>query len=206
MCVIQIYDFVFSNNLFTSVYPEIDDKFLILLFAILKKTIEKKNMFTLDYKHTEHKNLIDMCYAYISLNIEKNIEEILENKDIIYKSIELLQVKYKIDKYDEINLKIKEYDDKRQNNNMNMNMLQDFCCPISCKLIKNPIMIPDCNEIFERSTIITQIFSQGINPYTREKLNLEMVENYNKQVNIKQKINEFIEKKNEIINSTKQFF
>ena len=52
-------------------------------------------------------------------------------------------------------------------------------------------MIPNCNEIFERATIMTQIYQQGLNPYTRENLSLEMVEKYNKEPRIAGKITDF---------------
>jgi hypothetical protein len=60
-------------------------------------------------------------------------------------------------------------------------------------------MIPGCNEIFERSTIIMQIYSQGINPYTREKINLATIEEYNAQEHIKQKIRDFEKKRYAVI-------
>ena len=73
----------------------------------------------------------------------------------------------------------------------------DFIDPLLCTLIRDPIMIPHVDLIFDKSSILSQLYYENINPYTREPLSLKDIEEYNKENKIIDKINEFKNKFNE---------
>ncbi len=55
-------------------------------------------------------------------------------------------------------------------------------------------MIPNVDLIFDKSSIISQIYHEKINPYTRELLDENILELYNKNSEIIEKIKEFTDK------------
>jgi hypothetical protein len=187
-----MYKFIFYEKLLSPLYSEINEKFAIFIFAILKES-HNKNIFSFKYTTSTNRELIDLCLDFVYQNIDTIIDIAVDNKNIITSCLSFNEIA----KYESLIDKIMEYE--KQTSTIDLSLMQDFCCPITCKLIKNPIMIPGCNEIFERSTIIMQIYSQGINPYTREKINLATIEEYNAQEHIKQKIRDFEKKRYAVI-------
>jgi ubiquitin conjugation factor E4 B len=69
--------------------------------------------------------------------------------------------------------------------------------PLLCIKIKNPIMIPEVKTIFDRSSIITHLYTNKTNPYTRKPLTEEELDHYNDLDEVKQQIKQFIEKIND---------
>ena len=55
-------------------------------------------------------------------------------------------------------------------------------------------MIPNVDLIFDRSSIMSQINLEKKNPYTREKLDLDILREYNQKEEVKNKINIFNKK------------
>jgi hypothetical protein len=76
----------------------------------------------------------------------------------------------------------------------------EFKDPILCIPIKDPIMIPNVQLIFDKTSIISQLYHDKINPYTREEMTVEQVEKYNSEDNIKKQIQQFKAKFNEWLN------
>jgi len=73
---------------------------------------------------------------------------------------------------------------------------EEFIDPLLCIPIKEPIMIPNVELIFDKSSIISQIYHEKINPYTREPLDELILEEHNKSENVKNKISNFMDKYN----------
>jgi hypothetical protein len=67
----------------------------------------------------------------------------------------------------------------------------DFIDPILCTKINDPIMIPEVNSFFDRSSIITHLYTSKTNPFTRNILTEDDVNNYNKLDKIIKQINDF---------------
>ena len=89
---------------------------------------------------------------------------------------------------------IQEYKEITQNT---IEYPDDFIDPILCIKITDPIMIPEVKSIFDRSSIITHLYTSKTNPFTRKTLTEEEVNNYNELDEIKKQINEFKQKMNE---------
>ena len=70
----------------------------------------------------------------------------------------------------------------------------DFLDPLLYIKINNPIMIPEVKTIFDRSSIITHLYTSKINPFTRKELSEEEVNKYNELDEVKKQINEFKQK------------
>ena len=55
-------------------------------------------------------------------------------------------------------------------------------------------MIPNVDLIFDRSSIITQIYHEQKNPYTREELTIDCLNEYNQKEEIVKKIEDWKQK------------
>lgn len=67
----------------------------------------------------------------------------------------------------------------------------EFCDPIMSSLIEEPVMLPDTDIIMDKSIISRHLLSDEHNPFNREKLTLQMLEDYNNLEDISKKISEF---------------
>lgn len=83
--------------------------------------------------------------------------------------------------------KIKE----NNNNNTISEIPEKFLDPLLYTIINEPIMIPKVNLIFDKSSIISHLYHDNINPYTREPLTINEVEEYNKKQDIIDRINKY---------------
>jgi hypothetical protein len=183
-----IYKNLYDRKIINIVYPEIEEKYLMFVSRIIqniKMAPNNKFQFNQINSHLE-KELITICFNIVIQKINDNPDIIIEIKDNILRVI------------DDINDKILSSNNKTEIKEKLNNLKEDereyppdFYDPLTCKIIKNPVMIPNTNEIFDRMSIISQIYNQGINPYTREKLTLEILEKYNQEENVVKLINEF---------------
>ena len=74
---------------------------------------------------------------------------------------------------------------------------EDFCDPILMTMIEEPIMIPEMDLIVEESVIKRHLLTTDENPFNRRPLTTEQLNEYNKQEDVIQKINEWKKKLNE---------
>jgi hypothetical protein len=182
---ILIYNNLYERKITEIVYPELEEKMIFFIGRILSNAkMSAGNKFMLKNQSAITNHLIPLCFSFIHKRIDLDIEVIYEIKEQLCYSLNV----YNYENKDKICTMIENY--KELND-----FPQDFMDPLTCKFIKKPVMIPNTNEFFDRTTIISQIYSQGINPYTREKLSLEILEEYNAKEEIIKKINEFENKK-----------
>ena len=66
-----------------------------------------------------------------------------------------------------------------------------FLDPILCTLISDPVLIPEINVFFDRSTIERQISREPVHPYTKKELTKEILDSYNEKEEVKKKVQEF---------------
>ncbi len=71
---------------------------------------------------------------------------------------------------------------------------EEFLDPLIFTLIKEPVMIPNVDLIFDKSSIMSQIYHHKINPYTRDQLDENILEQYNTKEEVIKKIKDFINK------------
>lgn len=70
----------------------------------------------------------------------------------------------------------------------------EFCDPIMQTIIEDPVFLPNCDIIMDRSIITRHLLSDEHNPFNRDKLTIGILDNYNKKPDIILKINDFNEK------------
>lgn len=71
------------------------------------------------------------------------------------------------------------------------NVPDEFLDPLLAIRIIDPIMIPNVNLIFDKASIMSQLYHAEINPYTREELTIKQMEEYNATKNIKKKLKKY---------------
>ena len=67
----------------------------------------------------------------------------------------------------------------------------EFCDPTLCTLIKEPYILPETNTIVDKNIIIKQLLYKEEHPMTRNKLTVEILEEYNKKSDVISLVNEF---------------
>ncbi|AYV75737.1 MAG: U-box domain protein [Terrestrivirus sp.] len=70
----------------------------------------------------------------------------------------------------------------------------EFLDPLLCTEIINPVMIPDINDIYDKSSILIHLHEEKTNPLTRKPLTIEEFNLYQQNEDVKQKIKEFNER------------
>ena len=188
---LQIHQNVYGKNIIKTVYPEVENKYSILiydlltastninhdLYKVLKRPDLAANITNIVFESIS--NHIDFCSLYLV-----NIKETIIDNILTYSKLPKDKKTHIINK---LNIVKKQID-----------YSQDFLDPLLCTEIIDPVKIPGIdNEIFDRSSILTHIYDSKENPYTREPLTVEMLEEYNKQDSVVKDINIFLAKKKE---------
>jgi hypothetical protein len=75
----------------------------------------------------------------------------------------------------------------------------EFLDSITYEPIIEPVMIPDIDCFFDRTTICVHLLNNNTNPLTRKTMTLKSFNEYNEKPDIIKKINEFKLKKQEFI-------
>ena len=79
--------------------------------------------------------------------------------------------------------------------------------PILQTLISEPVVLPEINIIADKHVISKHLLTSDKNPFTRTKLTIEMLEEYNEKIDISEKLEkyklELKEWKQTILNSKK---
>ena len=70
----------------------------------------------------------------------------------------------------------------------------EFSDPIMQTLIEDPVFLPNCDIIMDKSIITRHLLSDEHNPFNRDNLTIEILDNYNKKPDIIKKVKEFNEK------------
>ncbi|AYV80941.1 MAG: U-box domain protein [Harvfovirus sp.] len=71
---------------------------------------------------------------------------------------------------------------------------EEFLDPFLVTEIKNPVMIPDINKIFDKVSIMSHLYEQQTNPCTLDKLTIHEFEEYNKRDEIQRSVGDFLKK------------
>jgi len=192
LCTMAIFNTAKITNSFQ--YPEIDDKIMRVIEKIFKLIPHSstKTIVNINQNDILGKCLIDVSIDIILSNtcdindIKETIENLIQYVQLNDTQKILIQQKLKLCSEQNVD-----------------DIPDEFTDPLTYKQIKTPIMIQESNAIYERMSIITQIYENGVNPITRKKLTLEMIEKYNKEQHVIDKISEFTNKLNEWISQNK---
>jgi hypothetical protein len=164
----------------------------VLLVSILKYMSNGKDpIYVIFKKNMESLETMQLTFHIINTWCANNefVEKIGDDvgliKEMIYKVKLEPDIKTSIYSYIEtMEKKICQPDD----------VPDEFLDPIIFSTIKQPVMIPDVDLVFDRSTIMTQLYKDPVNPYTRAKLSVEEFEKYNQNDIVIVKIKEFSKK------------
>jgi hypothetical protein len=202
----SVYNFIAAINIFTEIcdyyFDNIKDKYIKDLFyknnlniSVMLNYINDNNIYKLSKFNTDillkniiiskliiiYKHCDNIDYPSIGLDYE-NLINYIETKNI--------NIFY------DINTKINLLENKFNSYNDNLdNLNQQYIDNIFNIEILDPIMLPNLNDFFEKTTLYLLIRETNKNPYTRESINLDELIEYNNRDDIKDKINNFIKDK-----------
>lgn len=202
----SVYNFIAAINIFTEIcdyyFDNIKDKYIKDLFyknnlniSVMLNYINDNNIYKLSKFNTDillkniiiskliiiYKHCNNIDYPLIGLDYE-NLINYIETKNI--------NIFY------DINTKINLLKNKFNSYNDNLdNLNQQYIDNIFNIEILDPIMLPNLNDFFEKTTLYLLIREANKNPYTRESINLDELIEYNNRDDIKDKINNFIKDK-----------
>lgn len=70
----------------------------------------------------------------------------------------------------------------------------EFCDPIMQTLIETPVILPETDIFMDREVICRHLLTEETNPFNRDKLSIEKLDEYNSRENIQTRVTEFKEK------------
>lgn len=209
------------NNLVDNISTAISMSFLVLEFILrlfVKVTTVRSelisNMFTAIINATEyydsnmhlsdffdahnariiHNSLSLFCNLTHSTHFVNIMQESKDKIPILKKMVDNYLLSNK-DAKDDINEYITMLENKLSS--MPTNEVPDeFLDPLTYIVIREPVMIPNIDMIFDKSSIMSQLYVEKINPYTREFLDEKLLDEYNTYEIVQNKIKEFMEKYN----------
>ena len=120
-------------------------------------------------------------------------ESIHETKNIILDALPYIKFRNE-EQY--IKTELKENLESKKDE-VDENVPDEFLDPLIYTFIKNPVMIPHVDMIFDRTSIMSQIYHEKINPYTRELLDENILNTYNLSPDVICKVEEFNMKLNQ---------
>ena len=138
--------------------------------------------------------LVNMCeFDEFIKSVAK--DERSYNRRLIERLLSVLYVHSKVSNYEDnllskfndevlkIRKQLKEEEDKE--------IPEELCDPIMSTLIEDPIMLPSTQIIMDKGVIARHLLSDPHDPFNRDELTMEKLEEYNKQDDIVKKIDEF---------------
>ena len=203
----SVYNLITSINIFTEIsdyyFDNIKNKYIKDLFyknnlnisVMLNYINDNNNLYNLSKFNTDillkhnmiskliiiYKHWNNINYPCIGLDYD-NLINYIETKNInIFYNI--------IPKINLLKIKCNSYNDNIDNLN------HEYIDNIFNIEIIDPIMLPNLNDFFEKTTLYLLIRETNKNPYTRENINLDELIEYNNRDDIKDKINNFIKDK-----------
>jgi ubiquitin conjugation factor E4 B len=79
------------------------------------------------------------------------------------------------------------------------NLPDDFIDPFLYTEIKNPVMLPNIDQVFDRSSIMSHLREKSTNPLTNELFTIDDFLQYNDTEKVKHQVNTFLDKKRKYI-------
>jgi hypothetical protein len=141
----------------------------------------------------ETTTLFQSCFANINDLIKLN--NFTANQELLnYEQLLTCEL------YNDYNALFIEYIANINGKGKNIVIPDEFIDQLTCKMIIDPVMLPAINDaFFDRSTILTHLYTSETNPYNRESMTIDSFNEYNNSEEIMNKINNFKEKLNKFI-------
>jgi len=201
-------DYIYANyvnKLFIHFYNCHDDVPTELSQMILRSTVSLcKSLIFPIYS----KSLSVICTVGTMLNLI--IVMLTKNDDFFVEIVPHIDIFLDIKKLSDVN---NDYVDKiiklindstiKPFSDNDINFTDEFIDSITIEPIVEPVLIPNIDDFFNKSTIVIHLLHSQTNPLTREELTTEIFKKYNKQADVITKINEFKLKKQKFIETYK---
>ena len=189
---LTFYSDIYDKQIIDTLYPEVENKYVALLDTLLKASTDYTHVLFTKLKSPDiASDLSNITYNSIYKYIKKSPQYLYDIKNIVLKNLDFSKLT-KDQKYS-----IKEYFNSQKTND-DIDYPTEFTDPIMCRVITDPIKLPGVHDLFfDRSSILSHIHENHENPYTREKLTMEMLNDYNKDPKVVDEINDFIKRKSE---------
>ena len=84
-----------------------------------------------------------------------------------------------------------------ENDLQEIELPDEFCDPLMASEIVEPVLLPGTDTIMDKSIISRHLLTDQHNPFNRENLTIDELEQYNSKDDIKEKLKEFNDKKHE---------
>ena len=126
---------------------------------------------------------------YFNIEYYRKIAVYLKKKIVNLTDIEVSNMNSFINALDDYNIKFKERETEEADNDYEIP--DEFLDPIMQTLITHPVMLPNSDIIMDKGVIVRHLLSNEYNPFSRAKLTLKMLDDYNNESNIKSKLDEF---------------
>jgi hypothetical protein len=128
---------------------------------------------------------IDVIGKNYTYNSPKLIQKFL---DILSKKGELYQIRGEIISQFQSKIQtIKELEIERDE----IDIPDEFCDPIMQTLIETPVILPNTDIYMDREVICRHLLTEETNPFNRESLSIKILDEFNSQENIKNKLSIF---------------
>jgi len=186
-------NYIIHNNMLTDQFIQVID----VLCHIIKITINVPNISSIlnNNMYTMALNITDLLHNYLMCdNNETFSSKFYSNLGTKYSTVDVLK--------DIDSNKIDLIFTPPDNICSDIDYPDEFIDPIVCSVIENPILLPNMkNDIFlDKSTIMRYLFSKKENPFTKETLTIEQLEEYNNTPEIKEKLADFLRRKRNFAN------
>ena len=184
---INIYDKFYIKGI-TKTYSELDIKYTTMIIYILNTTLNAEHNIYNFFK-TPHIccELIDCIFESMYMHIDRHKTEFSEFKETIIN---------KIDNYSSIsNYKKNKIINSLNQKTIKYDLSSEFLDPLLSIPIEHPMKIPNVNEIFDQSSIVTYVKNNNKNPYTRELFSYNELIEYNNRPEIVDELKQFSERK-----------
>jgi hypothetical protein len=194
MMTLNVYTNIYTKAIVKKSYAEAEEKYSILVHKLIDSCTSEKSVINTIFKREQLVNqLLSITYQSLYDHIEISAKYLAQHKKIIidgFNKSDLSAEKCEVIK--ELLEKFFKHD---------INYPEEFLDPLLCTPIVEPIMLPGIKEIHDRVAIVSQIHESGKNPYNREPLSLDQLEEYNETPEIKKQLEDFLKRKKEFEHS-----
>lgn len=194
-----IYKQFYTNNVVTINFKEVDTKYIVVIQTILQQISSPTCILTtkLDRSDLVY-DILQIIFDTICLRIDNMVAAFDEIKQVIIENVDKLRESDRNMMKERLDImldKLSKFKDDK------LEFPDEFIDPFMCTEITEPIMIPDNNQIYDKTSILMQIRETGLHPITRKPFTEDEMIKFNEKDNVKIKLQEFMMAKNAWIES-----
>lgn len=192
-CILTLQKLIENNILDIKNLPiELILPFSAFSISLLTLLSNGKNpIYTVFQMNMETLDLMQELFKLINIgcNNDNFTESIKDNISIIKEMVSRIKLDYHLRKS-----LINYLGNIDKGSDLSDEFPEEFIDPILAIEIKNPVMIPKIDKIFDKGSIMSHLYYEETNPFTRDILTIKEFEEYNERDDVKNKIYEFIGK------------